>query len=174
MSTHAVCSCLTLSVYSAGSARPEWVTAVHPLILDLSLSFPISPSLPLPVSVFQVTEVETDIREALRRALPLPSLPSPPSTLSSSRCIQPPHTTSAWIWRTAEIAHWPGAAAPKTPSITPPPWTPMSVVCLPRSPTARVKRSRPSTMSRGCTTAGVWRTWFTMKLMSILGKVSLP
>lgn len=90
MSTHAVCSCLTLSVYSAGSARREWVTAVHPLILDLSLSFPISPSLPLPVSVFQVTEVETDIREALRRALPLPSLPSPPSTLSSSRCIQPP------------------------------------------------------------------------------------
>lgn len=66
MSIRRTPSYLTFPVDSPGSAKQEWVTAVHPLILYQPFAFfstlSISPS--LSISVFQVTEVEIDITEA--------------------------------------------------------------------------------------------------------------
>lgn len=66
MSIRRAPSYLTFPVDSLWSAKEEWVTAVHPLILyqPFAVFSALSLSPPLSISLFQVTEEEIDITEA--------------------------------------------------------------------------------------------------------------
>lgn len=156
MSIRCAPSYQTFPVDSLGSAKQEWVTAVHPLILyppfTVFSTLSISPSLSL---CSRWLKWRLTLQRPARRPLHLPPPPPPPRPPLPSILPASLPTPPAWIWRIVGTAPWPGVAAPKTPSSTPPPWMQMSAVCLPRSPTAPARRSRPSIMSRGCTMAAV-------------------
>ena len=173
MSIRCTPSYLTFPVDSPGR---EWVTAVHPLILYQPFFCLLFHSLHLS-SLYLPGDWSGDWHYGgpLGGPSTSPWPPPPPPPLFHLFSLRPPspYRTSAWIWRIAGTAPWPGAAAPKTPSTTLPPWIQMSAVCRRRSPTAPARRSRPSTMSRGCTTEVVWLTLFTTRLMSTPGKVGL-
>lgn len=132
----------------------------------------------------QVTKLETEITETHHKDYSTYLLlllqpwrnPQPFNTHTHahsdrSTCTNP---TAGWTWRTAGIAPSPGAAAPKTPSSTQPPWKRTSAACPLRSPTAPVRRSRPLTTSSGCITAAAWATSSIMRPTSTPGKVGLP